>query len=311
MKIVISIGLWKSSISGRLIKNSIVGEGGGGGTPMCHYKNQRVMQPTGDALVREEGDEIYLDLRPEFIESHHVEFEELTQCKSEFEHEPDYVAIEDINIDTALLHLHNQAMPANKVGEEEDDQSIMVNNHDDSEDMAEDNEGEKRVLTTISIYSDTVGNNHEEVEEVEELDAEIEQMPQSNDEQSVDIKAELTSHSNATSTAILLKNKSSVSQFDDDKRNEGDSLEKSLGMNTQAIQRRKGRPPRNYNNGPTKEKGISVINVGNLKGQRRKRKTDSEPEANICEICGNIYTKRSILNMHMRRHRAEKPFECE
>lgn len=46
------------------------------------------------------------------------------------------------------------------------------------------------------------------------------------------------------------------------------------------------------------------------KGRGRK-KNDSEPETNICEICGNIYAKRSLLNMHMRRHRAEKPFECE
>lgn len=44
---------------------------------------------------------------------------------------------------------------------------------------------------------------------------------------------------------------------------------------------------------------------------RGQKKNDSEPETNICEICGNIYAKRSLLNMHMRRHQAEKPFECE
>ncbi|XP_013106270.2 transcription factor Ouib [Stomoxys calcitrans] len=43
----------------------------------------------------------------------------------------------------------------------------------------------------------------------------------------------------------------------------------------------------------------------------RKKKPENESESNICEICGNIYAKRSLLNMHMRRHRSEKPFECE
>lgn len=47
------------------------------------------------------------------------------------------------------------------------------------------------------------------------------------------------------------------------------------------------------------------------KPTRGRKRTDAEPETNICEICGNIYSKRSLLNMHMRRHRAEKPFECE
>ncbi|XP_017062202.2 zinc finger protein 2 [Drosophila ficusphila] len=37
-----------------------------------------------------------------------------------------------------------------------------------------------------------------------------------------------------------------------------------------------------------------------------------ESSTNImCEICGNIYSKRAALNIHMRRHMAEKPFECE
>ncbi|KAM7362284.1 uncharacterized protein ACRADG_013053 [Cochliomyia hominivorax] len=48
-----------------------------------------------------------------------------------------------------------------------------------------------------------------------------------------------------------------------------------------------------------------------VKRGRGRKKNESEPETNICEICGNIYSKRSLLNMHMRRHRAEKPFECE
>lgn len=48
-----------------------------------------------------------------------------------------------------------------------------------------------------------------------------------------------------------------------------------------------------------------------VKRGRGRKKNEAESETNICEICGNIYSKRSLLNMHMRRHRAEKPFECE
>lgn len=52
-------------------------------------------------------------------------------------------------------------------------------------------------------------------------------------------------------------------------------------------------------------------NKDKVKKGRGRKKNEAEPETNICEICGNIYSKRSLLNMHMRRHRAEKPFECE
>lgn len=63
-----------------------------------------------------------------------------------------------------------------------------------------------------------------------------------------------------------------------------------------------------------KEKVETITNADGsfeVKKAGRGRKSKDEPETNICEICGNIYSKRSLLNMHMRRHRAEKPFECE
>ncbi|KAI8044916.1 hypothetical protein M5D96_001092 [Drosophila gunungcola] len=42
------------------------------------------------------------------------------------------------------------------------------------------------------------------------------------------------------------------------------------------------------------------------------KSSPEESSTNImCEICGNIYSKRAALNIHMRRHMAEKPFECE
>ncbi|XP_033149929.1 zinc finger protein 26 [Drosophila busckii] len=33
--------------------------------------------------------------------------------------------------------------------------------------------------------------------------------------------------------------------------------------------------------------------------------------AHVCEICGNSYPRKSTLNIHMRRHRNERPYECE
>ncbi|XP_037732471.1 zinc finger protein 26 [Drosophila subpulchrella] len=42
------------------------------------------------------------------------------------------------------------------------------------------------------------------------------------------------------------------------------------------------------------------------------KSSPEESSTNImCEICGNIYSKRAALNIHMRRHLADKPFECE
>ncbi|XP_067615413.1 transcription factor Ouib-like [Eurosta solidaginis] len=53
------------------------------------------------------------------------------------------------------------------------------------------------------------------------------------------------------------------------------------------------------------------LNRGKKSNRGRKRKEEPEMANIMCEICGNIYTKRSLLNMHMRRHMAEKPFACE
>lgn len=41
-------------------------------------------------------------------------------------------------------------------------------------------------------------------------------------------------------------------------------------------------------------------------GRRPKKK-----EIQICELCGNVYSRPSLLRMHMRRHADEKPFSCE
>lgn len=57
----------------------------------------------------------------------------------------------------------------------------------------------------------------------------------------------------------------------------------------------------------------SVIKNGQVKTNvATTNKPNEETSTNImCEICGNIYSKRAALNIHMRRHMAEKPFECE
>lgn len=41
-------------------------------------------------------------------------------------------------------------------------------------------------------------------------------------------------------------------------------------------------------------------------GRRPKKK-----EIQICELCGNVYSRPCLLIMHMRRHADEKPFSCE
>ncbi|XP_011179285.1 transcription factor Ouib [Zeugodacus cucurbitae] len=71
--------------------------------------------------------------------------------------------------------------------------------------------------------------------------------------------------------------------------------------------RKRGRPK-------TKQEGISIkseLHCGKKSNRGRKKKEEPEIASIMCEICGNIYTKRNLLKMHMRRHMAEKPFECE
>ncbi|XP_030374749.1 transcription factor Ouib [Scaptodrosophila lebanonensis] len=73
---------------------------------------------------------------------------------------------------------------------------------------------------------------------------------------------------------------------------------------------RKGRPnkrgrPRNTTS--KRDHDITSPNATKSPG-----KLDDGSSVNImCEVCGNIYSKRGALNVHMRRHMAEKPFECE
>lgn len=71
--------------------------------------------------------------------------------------------------------------------------------------------------------------------------------------------------------------------------------------------RKRGRPK-------TKQEGISIkseLHSGKKSNRGRKKKEEPEIASIMCEICGNIYAKRNLLKMHMRRHMAEKPFECE
>ncbi|KAM8703768.1 hypothetical protein ACLKA7_008405 [Drosophila subpalustris] len=74
---------------------------------------------------------------------------------------------------------------------------------------------------------------------------------------------------------------------------------------TRHIKRGRGRP---------RNSTLTVLKNGQAKSTNTSsaNKSNEETSTNImCEICGNIYSKRAALNIHMRRHMAEKPFECE
>lgn len=34
-------------------------------------------------------------------------------------------------------------------------------------------------------------------------------------------------------------------------------------------------------------------------------------KSHVCDICGNSYPRKSTLDTHMRRHKNERPYECE
>ncbi|XP_001359299.2 zinc finger protein 248 [Drosophila pseudoobscura] len=91
---------------------------------------------------------------------------------------------------------------------------------------------------------------------------------------------------------LLIEN-ASDSDYDPSER-----LRKPKIRKTRLAKRGRGRP-RNTTPENGQEKAHGVY------------KSSEEPTNIMCEICGNIYSKRAALNIHMRRHMAEKPFECE
>lgn len=52
------------------------------------------------------------------------------------------------------------------------------------------------------------------------------------------------------------------------------------------------------------------LNSGTTPWTGNKKQLDDK-EMNECEICGNTYRYRHALEIHMRRHRNERPFPCE
>ncbi|KAL5272979.1 hypothetical protein ACFFRR_000012 [Megaselia abdita] len=48
-----------------------------------------------------------------------------------------------------------------------------------------------------------------------------------------------------------------------------------------------------------------------VKKEPTKEKKIYPPDPHICEVCGNSFKSKSILNLHMRRHQNIRPFKCE
>lgn len=51
--------------------------------------------------------------------------------------------------------------------------------------------------------------------------------------------------------------------------------------------------------------GAAIIRV------RNDRQPNKDKQIHICDICGNVYPRKYALEAHMRRHRNERPYECE
>lgn len=68
-------------------------------------------------------------------------------------------------------------------------------------------------------------------------------------------------------------------------------------------------------NTPSKTLGISSDGAAIIREKKTRdaiiKREKKEKQPHICDICGNIYDRRYTLEVHMRRHRDEKPFQCE
>ncbi|KAH8409782.1 hypothetical protein KR222_007142 [Zaprionus bogoriensis] len=86
--------------------------------------------------------------------------------------------------------------------------------------------------------------------------------------------------------------------------NPSERLRKPKVRKTRHNKRGRGRPRTSHTALKHGQAKSQLVNAAN--------KSSEETSTNImCEICGNIYSKRAALNIHMRRHMSEKPFECE
>ncbi|KAH8258305.1 hypothetical protein KR038_009404 [Drosophila bunnanda] len=104
----------------------------------------------------------------------------------------------------------------------------------------------------------------------------------------------------------LDENELLVRQGSDSDYNPGERCRKAKVRKTRHSKRGRGRP-RNSASGLTQGNTQDMTSV-----PLSCKSSPEESTTNImCEICGNIYSKRAALNIHMRRHMAEKPFECE
>lgn len=66
------------------------------------------------------------------------------------------------------------------------------------------------------------------------------------------------------------------------------------------------------NKKPTKTLAISSDGTAVIRERKpRAKKEKAEKQPHICDVCGNIYQRRYALELHMRRHRDEKPYDCE
>lgn len=95
-----------------------------------------------------------------------------------------------------------------------------------------------------------------------------------------------------------------VQQASDSDYNPGERCRKPKVRKSRHSKRGRGRP-RSSAAGHGNVQEIAPVPLS-LKSPPEESSTNI-----MCEICGNIYSKRAALNIHMRRHLAEKPFECE
>lgn len=61
-----------------------------------------------------------------------------------------------------------------------------------------------------------------------------------------------------------------------------------------------------------RKKESSKAKAARLKrSQIDKSQGQDQQRSHVCEVCGNTYKYRHALEVHMRRHRGDKPYKCE
>ncbi|ALC45742.1 CG14711 [Drosophila busckii] len=169
---------------------------------------------------------------------------------------------------------------------------LKLEPNDDSSQMESD---------TVEYIYEAASNEFIDPDEEIEFDAMLEERL----EETIEETAEETAYDDFEEAEEMDEEELLIGAASDSDYDPIDRMRKPKVRKARLTKRGRGRP-RNPTNPILKQGEMKMISPTSSTGKTEESSTNI-----MCEICGNIYSKRAALNIHMRRHLSEKPFACE